>query len=428
MRIVKISVTKLFGTFDHVIPLNVDEQITIIHGKNGVGKTSLLKLINGFFNLKYSELRAIPFAEFRIDFDDHSSVVITQEEKNKEPKNLVREIKFSFVNNQGTGEFSPAIITDDNLPFPITEIDDINPDLQRVDARRWLYRPTMDVLSLEQVLERFEEYFPEKYQLNAPEWLQQVRDSVNVYFIESQRLFNRTLKNLRTSTVSSVTTYSQELAENIQAKLAEYGSLSQDLDRSFPKRVMQKQEVSTEAELKSKLDDLESKRQDLIEEGLLKSVENDNVQIQDTIDDSTRKLLSVYAEDAEQKLNVFREIAPKIELFKSIINKKFSYKSMVISQDKGFLFKTHDEHTLSPIDLSSGEQHELVILYELLFKVEPNSLILIDKPEISLHVEWKRQFLEDLQEITKLAHLDVLISTHSPTLIHDRWDLTVALK
>ena len=66
--------------------------------------------------------------------------------------------------------------------------------------------------------------------------------------------------------------------------------------------------------------------------------------------------------------------------------------------------------------------------YELLFKVEPNSLILIDEPEISLHVEWKMQFLKDLQEITKLAHLNVLISTHSPTLIHDRWDLTVALK
>ena len=80
MRIVKISVTKLFGTFDHVIPLNLDERITIIHGKNGVGKTSLLKLINGFFNLKYSEIRAIPFEEFRIDFDDHSFVIIAQEE------------------------------------------------------------------------------------------------------------------------------------------------------------------------------------------------------------------------------------------------------------------------------------------------------------------------------------------------------------
>jgi predicted ATP-binding protein involved in virulence len=78
--------------------------------------------------------------------------------------------------------------------------------------------------------------------------------------------------------------------------------------------------------------------------------------------------------------------------------------------------------------LSSGEQHELVLLYELLFKVKPNSLVLIDEPELSLHVGWQVQFLKDLQEITKLADLDILMATHSPDIIQDRWDLTAELK
>jgi predicted ATP-binding protein involved in virulence len=84
--------------------------------------------------------------------------------------------------------------------------------------------------------------------------------------------------------------------------------------------------------------------------------------------------------------------------------------------------------TLSPTDLSSGEQHELVLLYELLFKVQKNSLVLIDEPELSLHVGWQAQFLKDLQDITKLADLDILMATHSPDIIQDRWDLTVELK
>jgi predicted ATP-binding protein involved in virulence len=83
---------------------------------------------------------------------------------------------------------------------------------------------------------------------------------------------------------------------------------------------------------------------------------------------------------------------------------------------------------LSPTDLSSGEQHELVMLYELLFKVKPNSLILIDEPELSLHLAWQVQFLKDLQAIIKLADFDVLIATHAPGIIDDRWDLTVELK
>lgn len=83
---------------------------------------------------------------------------------------------------------------------------------------------------------------------------------------------------------------------------------------------------------------------------------------------------------------------------------------------------------LPPEKLSSGEQHELVLLYELLFKVESGSLILIDEPELSLHVGWQLEFLRDLQEVSRLAGLDVLVATHSPQIINDRWDLTVQLE
>ena len=78
--------------------------------------------------------------------------------------------------------------------------------------------------------------------------------------------------------------------------------------------------------------------------------------------------------------------------------------------------------------LSSGEQHELVLFYELLFKVEPNALVLLDEPEISLHLAWQQQFLGDLVEMVKLSSFDVLVATHSPGIIGKRWDLTVELK
>jgi predicted ATPase len=67
----------------------------------------------------------------------------------------------------------------------------------------------------------------------------------------------------------------------------------------------------------------------------------------------------------------------------------------------------------------------LIMLYELLFTDRPNSLILIDEPEISLHVEWQIAFLEDLQQIAKIASHDVVIATHSPQIVNDRSDLMV---
>ena len=78
--------------------------------------------------------------------------------------------------------------------------------------------------------------------------------------------------------------------------------------------------------------------------------------------------------------------------------------------------------------MSSGEQHQLVLFYELLFRIKEKSLILIDEPEISLHLGWQKKLLRDLLKIAKIVQVDFIIATHSPLIINDRWDLTVELE
>lgn len=437
MRIKQITVKHLFGIFDHTINLNMEERITIIHGKNGFGKTSILRLVNGFFNSKYSEIRAIPFQKFTITFDDKSFVDIFKPSTSRNKKSNARpKITFNFTSSDQKEEqpFSPNLPDGKTISFPLGIIDEFIPYLDRVGSEKWLYTPTKEILYLEDIYERFGEYLPKQFQEEYPDWLKKIIDSINVRFIESQRLLDisNSAKNGRTirrpMTLYSVASYSEDLAENIQTKLAEYGQLSQTLDRTFPARVVQKKASLTDDQLREKIDQLERERNQLISAGLLKKDEDSNFQVKDSIDDSTRKLLSVYIEDVDKKLNVFNDIYPKVELFKNIINKKYSFKSVTIDQSKGFIFTTQEGEVLSPTDLSSGEQHELVILYELLFKVKPNTLILIDEPEMSLHISWQQEFLKDLQEITKLSELDILMATHSPDIINDRWDLTVELE
>src|SRR6266851_5390004 len=77
-RIKQISVEGLFGTLNHMIPLHMEERITIIHGPNGVGKTIILRLLNELFSQRNIELRRIPFSKFLIDFDDNSSFWVTK--------------------------------------------------------------------------------------------------------------------------------------------------------------------------------------------------------------------------------------------------------------------------------------------------------------------------------------------------------------
>ncbi len=431
-RIKQISVEKLFGLFDHIIPFNLNERITIMHGPNGIGKTAILRLLKSLFNGNHLALRKLPFNEFRVVFEDGTNFWVT---KTYDGIGASTNYKITF-HTDGTPEFS--LPSKPTSPVQLSLIDHLIPMLDRIGLESWRLPSTGEILSLEDVLERFgEQLSPDIVYEKEPKWFTEIKKNIPIRFIETQRLLNTrnpSRRNVREysmppSITPTVNMYAEELAETIKTKLAESSALSQSLDRTFPRRVVDpaiKKRRIAESQLRDKLAILEKKRSDLMETGLLDQ-NSDPVQV-DQIDESTNIVLSIYVEDTEQKLGIFDELANKIELLKRIINKRFLYKKMAISRQDGFVFTTRNGTNLPLDSLSSGEQHELVLFYELLFKVDPGSLILIDEPEISLHMGWQQQFLEDIQEVTPLTNIDILMATHSPDIINNRWDLTVPLE
>ena len=115
------------------------------------------------------------------------------------------------------------------------------------------------------------------------------------------------------------------------------------------------------------------------------------------------------------------------ELFKEILNERLLYKSLEIDEDEGIKIVDENGDEVHPSYLSSGEQHLLILYSQLLFEIEPDTLVMIDEPEISMNVVWQRNFLKDLQRIVELRKFDILIATHSPMIIHDKWDWVVHL-
>jgi predicted ATP-binding protein involved in virulence len=460
MRLKKITVKNLFGMFCHEVPLNMDDHITIIHGPNGIGKTILLTLLDALFGPQeeYYKLRRIPFSELSVDFDDGSTLCMERRIVLKQPtlldtidseRNIAgNAIKLLLkLSTRGSDEKSYEVpsIRREEITFSLELICSRIPELERIDSETWIHVPTQEKLLLEDVLDRFGDRLPisraykKGMDENELEWLKKIRNSIHIHFIETQRLDTKRLFSFSDSrrlrrygeshyTIPTVSDYSKELADAIREKLAESAELSQSLDRTFPIRLVKVKGSSkpTIDKLRDDLSKLEEKRSRLVAAGLLDRGEEIDFKDQD-IDDSNRNVLSVYIDDGKEKLKVFDELTDKIDLLVKIINSRFLYKKMSISKKEGFVFKTSDGQYISPADLSSGEQHELILNYELLFKVKPDSLILIDEPELSLHVTWQRQYLKDLQEIIKLAGFDVLIATHSPQIIHDRDDLVVYL-
>jgi predicted ATP-binding protein involved in virulence len=140
------------------------------------------------------------------------------------------------------------------------------------------------------------------------------------------------------------------------------------------------------------------------------------------------KPLLIYLNDTEKKLQVFDLLLSQLELYVKIINeRRFTNKSIKISKDSGIEVILNSRRKLDLAKLSSGEQQEIILLFELLFHTNQKDLIMIDEPEISLHVAWQKDFLSDLVEIQKITNSNFMLATHSPQIINDRWDLTIDL-
>jgi predicted ATP-binding protein involved in virulence len=321
------------------------------------------------------------------------------------------------------------------------------PELERLGEAEWVYRPSNEILNLSDVTERFgdeiELRFPGAlYEQALPDWFRRLQGSLNVYFIRANRLefranrlegreggFERRVSQ-RTSSTLPVASYARELARRIQRTLAQYAELSQSLDRSFPRRLVESSRPAGHSieSIRRRLSKLEARRNSLTEAGLLDKEAHTPFDTLSVIDETRADVLSVYIDDVEKKLSVFDDLSKRIDLLQTILNRRFLFKTVSIDKSDGIIFSTADGNRLSPSSLSSGEQHEVVLLYQLLFRVKPQTLILIDEPELSLHIAWQEQFLKDLAQITTLSDFDVLIATHSPQIISDRWDLTVELR
>ena len=233
----------------------------------------------------------------------------------------------------------------------------------------------------------------------------------------------------RKATERTVRRYSEQLASKIQQTLTEYANLSQSLDQSFPARLLEElaRKPPSIDQLIEVLKKVIERNSEIVEAGLLPQ-EYESLRLPgiNAVDDSTKTVLAVYAQDATKKLNVFDDLYARANTFVSIANARLLYKQVSVSQE-GLKVSDSDGSVLELEMLSSGEQHEIVLLFDLLFGTKKNSLIMVDEPELSLHVAWQREMLRDLQEMAELSDFRALLATHSPQIIGDRWDLTIEL-
>ncbi len=432
LRLDRIEVRGLFDMYDHTIDLKLDDRVTLLHGPNGVGKTSVLRMTNAFLTGNLSLFYDVSVSSFGMRFHDGTELELSRIKRSKKEnithnlslkrprKNFSQQLDLNAISAKSIAERSDFL-----RPYDTTS------DL-------WIDMRDDETLTGSEVIARYgrarlEQRSPEYV---WPDWFSQFLDSAKVHLIEAERLSRTVRTRMRRRyfedvprSVSSVLECARDFQHRLGIAMADYGRHAQTLDQSFPQRLISATEKLDSEELQRRMKELDNTTERLTEIGVLDKTPAHPSDIESGhIDDDTQvRVMTLYVSDTESKLRELEDVASRARLFLENINKKFRHKQVRIDRERGLVAEGESGQDLPLDSLSSGEQHELVLHYDLLFRVRPNTVVLVDEPELSLHVAWQKRFLSDLLDIVKLSRFDALIATHSPYIVGDREDLMVAL-
>lgn len=451
MKISRVLVRGLFETLTHEIPLG-EGGITFIHGPNGCGKTTVLRLVHALLADELQALKLVDFKELRVTYTDGYSLLVLRTVRQESKKQLFDDeeellratidITITLLNPKGKEqqkfEYSKQFqkISNSDMRFPLSSVERRLPFLTRTAPQQWIDQRNGRFLSFEEVLAKYGERLNFGVNFQRPTWLTERLGKARIGFVRTQRLINISAiaRNSRTDELKEprdvVEIYSSQIRDTIAKKLAESAVQSQARDRSFPIRLINKEFVKDvpQSEFLETYRATEERAQNLMSAGLLDQAASIPLP-QRRLTKLERDVLALYLSDFNEKLDAFADLQRRIEALVEIVGSKLRRKRLVIDRQKGLVFETYDNppKKLSVTDLSSGEQHQIVLFYELIFASAGIDLFLIDEPEISLHVEWQRAFISDIEKVQALTGATFLIATHSPQVINNRRDLAVPL-
>lgn len=383
-----IYIDSLFGLYSYNINLSKSEndRIRFITGPNGYGKTTILCMISSLLRWDFDYFFDTPFNSFTAYFDT-----------------------FNIKIEQLNGEYEEC---DDNQD-------------ESEDATEKVVNISLYIGTDEKAAETFSCKRSKENRLMSMTEL--MVNNISHYFIRDQRLsvmkndITENRKEIFTADFSKVEsnadiliTRIKEIADNIRNRL-QISNLK--FDKPFEK------------------DLYERKREEiinLINRYKMFGLVDNSLEIVPFAEDNA-VFLTAYMQTVASALedeNIYNFLM-RLETFKGIIDKSgFSNKYFEININFGYRFVTTKggQRVLKLSRLSSGEQHIMVMAYELLFEAKDDAIVMIDEPEISFHVAWQMDFLDNLEKILKVRKkLQFVVSTHSPQIFNLKWEMSADL-
>ncbi|MEQ4725737.1 AAA family ATPase [Nonomuraea sp. B19D2] len=407
MQLVEFMVQGLFGKYNHkfAFPASFEDDsrpsITILHGENGMGKTTVLRMLTCMMRFKLDFFGHIPFDKCTLRFDNKRRLQIQ-----KLPSRMLR-VSFS-----GTAvdvpENEEAISSDQRekigllrkkfldategisltfLPADRTRFLVSDPDFSIPDEDYRFSRQVSYLREMERERYRERERISDLLSRRVRSFIQEALVDYRPFFATGEPdIFAKIIQNLRDihDAIPSREEVARELAHIVELeKLHRRFGLPTD---SWDYR-----------ELTNALNEVRGEKSD---EHVLVAV-------------------NTYAEFLASRANTRHLVAERLVTFEEVMREFLTDKEITVDVRNGLTIRDSTGVRLRETQLSSGEYQLLYLMVSALTTRRRGTVIAIDEPELSMHIGWQRMLVRNLLRCASRAALQLIVATHSPDIAGD---------
>lgn len=441
MNIKRIKIHNLYGYLDKDIIFN--EDITILVGINGSGKTSILNILNWIISPSLANLcvTEFKFVKLWLTFKNKDYEIlctqntktleysVTSENKNYHPLiiNLKTEAKL-IPNNEALRnsliEGYKLLTPDENeqetwqliRSFPSPTIIGLDRNIYTEESSEKFFIDDSDkslvrkkIGASKSPVERVKEIVNLEYRKRKNKVLNLTNS------LKNQLMLSAFDGNITVDTLMSGVRYKVNLN---QIEIAE--NRVDDYFQNFEKDSLNEHEKEIIKKYFSQLKEIIKKHELNPDDEAIKLLYGLNAHQFVKV----RNLLKEFEKFERNSLNVMEEINNYIETLNYFLkdsSKKILFKEETSELTFNNLNKDGKDITqYKDINcLSSGEQQILILFSYIAFNSQNGKIFIIDEPELSLHIKWQEDFLEKLEKITP-KNTQLILATHSPILANKK--------
>lgn len=462
-----VSVKKLFGRFNYSfdVPLvdGVPSRLILLHGDNGSGKTTLLRLI--WHTLSSADNRGhrtfiarTAFEEFELSLSDQSSLAVTKvdgllgsftvtlsrqghpdsyvlyrsdeelvvQSPSRQAKNvqtLKRDVQRKLFDDRRLFSLDPHIETairsyEDYISAERQYLDFLNESakspLYLADDRS-LYTDDPEIKRIRDLLSRREDMDIDRRDRLSRLVVLELRVSL--------RRVNDYLRRLTLGGQTDGSANSNAIYVNVLRRMVQSPVESQTDAPSSPDGVLQT------------IADIEAISPGYEEYGLVPKFNVEEVRgliLQASpnaeLTELIQRVIGPFLSSLRARYDALREAHDLLGALIPGVNAFFAEKEVVFTPQAGLQIQTVDGDLLDVDALSSGERQLMTLLCTtVLARADDARLFIIDEPELSLGVDWQRNILGALTELTDETSVQFVVATHSIEIISSRPDCLVQL-